>query len=301
MMNSIVNPALLEKSGVKKAVILVAGFGTRFLPATKAQPKEMLPLVDKPAIQYLVEEVVASGIKDIIFVTGRGKRAIEDHFDRAIELERFLEERGKSVLAREIREIASSAHFSFIRQKEPRGTGDALLHARPLIGREPVAVLYGDDIVISKKPCVRQLIDIYEKYKAPVMALERVARKEVSRYGVIAGDKVGPRLYKVKELVEKPPVEKAPSNLIRIGKAILTPEIFDILSDTAPPAKGEFYDTVALKKHMQDGGALYGYEYEGLRYDCGEKLGFLKASVHAGLQHPETRVAFRSYLKKLKF
>ncbi len=286
---------------VRKAIILVAGLGTRFLPATKAQPKEMLPLVDKPVIQYLVEEVAASGIKDIIFVTGKGKRAIEDHFDHAGELEAFLEARGKTELAREVRAISSLARFAFIRQKEPLGTGDALLQVRHLIGREPVAVLYGDDIVISRTPCLAQLIKIYDEYHAPVLALERVPKKEVVRYGVISGKKIAPRLHEIRGIVEKPGVKEAPSNLIRIGKAIYTPEIFEVLGRSKRPDTGEFYDVVALDAYTREGvGKLYGYEYEGMRYDCGEKLGFLKATVQAGLRHPELKIEFRQYLRGLK-
>lgn len=284
--------------GITKAIILVAGFGTRFLPATKAQPKEMLPLVDKPVIQYLVEEAAASGIKDIIFVTGRGKRAIEDHFDHAAELESFLKTRGKGKLARDIHKISSLARFAFVRQKAPLGTGDALLEARHLVGNEPVAILYGDDVVISKEPCLRQLIRVYNRYKVPVVALERVARKDVSRYGVIAGKKIAPRLYHISHLVEKPAVHEAPSNLIRIGKYIVTPEIFDTLARAKPPQKGEFYDIVAFEQYVKGGGKLYGYEYKGVRYDCGEKLGFLKALVQAGLHHPEVGKEFRAYLEK---
>ena len=285
---------------VKKAILLVAGFGTRFLPATKAQPKEMLPLVDKPVIQYLVEEAVASGIKEIIFVTGKGKRAIEDHFDFAGELEAFLEKKGKKHLADEVHRIATLASFTFVRQKEPLGTGDALLQVRHLIGQEPVAILYGDDVVISEKPCLKQLLEVYEQYHAPVLALERAPKKELSRYGVVAGIQVGKGLYKINQLVEKPKLGKAPSNLIRIGKYIFTPEIFDILAAAKRPVQGEFYDIVALEHYVKGGGDLYGYEYEGERYDCGEKLGFLKATVQAGLRHAEIEKEFKNYLRKLE-
>ena len=286
---------------VRKAIILVAGLGTRFLPATKAQPKEMLPIVDKPTIQYVVEEAAASGIEDIIIVTGRGKNAIEDHFDHASELEAALEARGKIDLAQQIRKIASLARFAFVRQKEPLGTGDALLQVRHLIGHEPVAVLYGDDVVISKTPCLAQLMRVYDQYQSPVLALERVPKREVTRYGVISGKEVAPRLYDIKGIVEKPAIRDAPSTLIRIGKAIYTPEIFELLDSSARPAQGEFYDVVALDRYIKEKvGALYGYEYEGARYDCGEKLGFLKATVQAGLRHPEVRAAFRRYLKGLK-
>lgn len=284
---------------VKKAIILVAGFGTRFLPATKAQPKEMLPIVDKPVIQYLVEETVASGIKDIIFVTGRGKRAIEDHFDHSAELEEILESRGKHKLAKEIRRISSLANFAFVRQKKALGTGDALLQVKHLIDKEPVAIVYGDDVVVSDPPCLKQLIAIYEKFQAPVLALERVPRKDVSRYGVIDGVKVGPRLFKINRLVEKPSAAKAPSNLIRIGKFIFTPEIFEMLAKTKPPRHGEFYDLIALDRYVREGGLLYGYEYIGQRYDCGDKLGLLKAVVDFGLRHAEVKSGLRAHLKRI--
>ena len=285
---------------VKKAILLVAGFGTRFLPATKAQPKEMLPLVDKPVIQFLVEEAVASGITDIIFVTGKGKRAIEDHFDFAAELEMYLIKKGKKQLADEVHRIGTLANFAFVRQKEPLGTGDALLQVRHLIGNEPVAVFYGDDMVVSDKPCLAQLIEVYDRYNAPVMALERVPKKEVSRYGVIDGTSVDKRIYKVQALVEKPSVADAPSNLIRIGRAIFTPELFELLATIKRPKKGEFYDVYALDHFAKHGGDLYGYEYEGVRYDCGEKLGFLKATVQAGLNHAEVGKEFAEYLNKIR-
>ncbi|TSC77788.1 MAG: UTP--glucose-1-phosphate uridylyltransferase [Parcubacteria group bacterium Gr01-1014_33] len=281
---------------IKKAVILVAGYGTRFLPATKAIPKEMLPLVDKPVIQFLVEEIVASGLTDIIFVTSKGKRAIEDHFDYALELEEFLRGKGKRDLAEKMHRIADMAHFSYVRQKEPLGTADAILAAKDIIHNEPFAVLYGDDIVISDTPCLRQLIDVYAKFQAPVLALERVPKKEVSRYGVIDGERIDPRLYKVKGLVEKPSQERAPSNLIRIGKSIFTPELLSLLAHIKRPKSGEFYDVFGIAEWIRQGNVLYGYEYEGVRYDCGEKLGYLKAVVQAGLQHPEVGKEFKKYL-----
>ena len=286
-------------SKITKVLIPVGGFGTRFLPATKAQPKEMLPLVDKPVIQYLVEEAVASGIKEIIFITGKGKRAIEDHFDNAGELEVFLESRGKSALAKQIREISSLAHFAFVRQKEPRGAGDALLQARHLIGQEPVAVLYGDDIVDGKVPCLKQLISIFEKYQEPVLALERVPKKEVSKYGVIKGEKVASKLYKLSEIVEKPHVSEAPSNLISIGKYIITPVLFECLLKVKPQQNQELYLTDAFSAYLQSGGSIYGYEFEGIRYDCGDKLGFMKAVINFGLQHPEIGKDFKKFLRKI--
>ncbi len=285
---------------IKKAIIPVGGFGTRFLPATKAQPKEMLPIVDKPVIQYLVEEAVASGITEIIFVTGKGKRAIEDHFDYAGELEVYLESRGKKELAQEVRDISSLAHFAFVRQKEPKGAGDAILQARYLIGHEPVAVLYGDDVVDGKVACLAQLLQVFEKYQAPVLALERVERKEVSKYGVIRGKKIDRNTYDVHELIEKPTVKEAPSNLISIGKYIITPEILDYLAQVTPQANKELYLTDAFAMHLKQGGKIYGYEFEGERYDCGDKLGFLKAVVHFGAKHSEVGVAFKRYLKQYK-
>src|SRR3989338_606111 len=284
---------------IKKVLIPVGGFGTRFLPATKAHPKEMLPVVDKPVIQYLVEEAVASGIKEVIFITGRGKRAIEDHFDNARELEVYLSSRGKNTLAKQIQDISSLARFAFVRQKEPRGVGDALMQARHLIGQEPVAVLYGDDLVDSKVPCLKQLISVFEKYKSPVFALERMPRKELSKYGVIAGRKIDSKTYKIDHIVEKPKIDKAPSNLVSIGKYIITPEIFDYLEKIKPKQNKELYLTDAFEAHLAKGGQIYGYEFEGKRYDCGDKTGFLKAVVNFGLKHPEVGKDFRRHLKLL--
>ncbi|OHA06594.1 MAG: UTP--glucose-1-phosphate uridylyltransferase [Candidatus Sungbacteria bacterium RIFCSPLOWO2_01_FULL_47_10] len=284
---------------IKKVIIPVAGFGTRFLPATKAQPKEMLPIVDKPVIQYLVEEAVDSGIREVIFVTGRGKRAIEDHFDHAGELEFFLEKRGKHDLAREIRKISSLAHFAFVRQKEPLGVGDALLQARRLVGDEPVAVLFGDDIVYSSTPCLRQLIDVFEKYQEPVFALERVPMKSVQKYGVVGGKKISPRTYEVSEIVEKPLPKQAPSNLSIVGKYILTPQVFDEL-ERVPYRKGkELFLTEAFSRLLKKGEKIYGHEFFGIRYDCGDKLGFLKAVVDFGLRHSELKKDFKRHLSQI--
>ncbi len=285
---------------IKKVIIPVAGFGTRFLPATKAQPKEMLPIVDKPVIQYLVEEAVASGITEVIFVTGRGKRAIEDHFDNAGELEFFLEKRGKKDLANQIRKISSLARFAFVRQKEPRGAGDALLLAEHLVGNEPVAVLYGDDVVYSKTPCLKQLIDVFEKYKKPVFALERVPKNMVSRYGIIAGKKVEPRTYQITKIVEKPSVKNASSNLAVVGKYILTPEVFSQLRTLKYHPGKELLPTEAFAHMLRRGEKIYGYEFEGVRYDCGDKLGFLKAVVDFGLRHPDVGAGFKRHIKKLQ-
>jgi len=286
-----------DKNIVKKVIIPVGGFGTRFLPATKAQPKEMLPIVDKPVIQYLVEEAVASGVKEIILVTGRGKRAIEDHFDHAAELESFLESRGKSELAKIVRKISSMAFFSFVRQKEPRGIGDAILQARPLIGNEPVAVMTGDDIFDSKVPALKQLIRIYIKYKAPVVALRRVSKEEIHKYGIISGRKIAPRLWRVTGSVEKPRPEKAPSDQMIVAKYILVPKFFDYLAKVKPAANGEIYINLAIEKYVRGGGYFYGYEVQGDYYDCGDKLGYMRAVVNFGLKHPEIGSEFRNYLE----
>ena len=285
---------------IKKVVIPVGGFGTRFLPATKAQPKEMLTIVDKPVIQYLVEEAVESGIQEIIFVTGRGKRAIEDHFDYSAELEHFLTSRGKHELAKKIHEISSLARFTYVRQGEPKGPGHALLQISHLIGHdEPIAVLYGDDIIDAKVPCLKQLISVYEKYNAPVMALQKVPKDEISRYGVVGGTKIDPRTTEITELVEKPAMEDAPSDLAIVGKYIYTPELFALLPDMKPGPGGELYPTEIFDTYIKEGGKIYGYEYEGERYDCGDKLGFLEAIVQFGLKHPEVGNGLKSYLKGL--
>ena len=287
-------------SAIKKVLIPVGGFGTRFLPATKAQPKEMLTLVDKPAIQFLVEEAVASGIEEVIFITGRGKRAIEDHFDYSTELEFFLRSRGKDDLADQIHQIASLAKFTYVRQGEPKGPGHALLQASHLIrGDEPVAVLYGDDVVDSEVPCLKQMMSVFEKYGKPVLALQRVEKKDVSRYGIIDGEKIAERTYRISNFVEKPTVDKAPSTLASIGKYIYTPEIIEMLPEMQPGPGGELYPTDVLDRYIKEGGDVYGYEYEGIRYDCGEKLGFLKAMVQIGLKHPEVGQDFNTYLQKL--
>lgn len=284
---------------IKKAILPVAGFGTRFLPATKAQPKEMLPVVDKPIIQYLVEEAVAAGIEEIIFVTGRGKRAIEDHFDSSFELEHTLVEKNKLGLLDEIYGIAKLAKFTFVRQPRPLGDGDAILKARHLIGDEPCAVLFGDDLVDSEKPCIGQLMDVFEEYNSPVVALQEVPREDVSKFGVVDAVKTGERAYKIKDLIEKPSVEEAPSNLIIVGKYIITPDVFDELENLKPGKTGEILLADALKALLPKK-AVYGCEFEGKRYDCGSKLGFLKATVEFALKHKELNGNFREYLKGLE-
>lgn len=286
---------------IKKAIFPVAGFGTRFLPATKAQPKEMMPVVDKPVTQYLVEEAVASGIEEIIFVTGRGKRAIEDHFDHSFELEYNLVEKGETDLLKEVRKISEMAKFSYVRQKSPRGDGDAVLQARHLIGDEPCVVLFGDDIVDSEVPVTRQLMDVFEKYGDPVIALEKVPLDKISRYGVVDGVLTEKRVYQLKKFVEKPKKEEAPSNLAVIGKYIITPDVFKKLEELSKKfgdENGELRLADAFSELLEEK-PLYGYEFKGTRYDCGDKLGFLKATVGLGLKHPELNGEFREYLKNL--
>ena len=283
---------------VKKAVFPAAGLGTRFLPATKAQPKEMLPLVDKPTIQYVVEEAVAAGLTEVIIVTGRGKRAIEDHFDAAFELEYYLQHRGKLEELAEIKTISELASVSYVRQKEPLGLGHAILCARPLVGEEPFGVLLGDDLIVSPTPCMRQLLAVFDRVGGPVVAVERVPRDEISRYGVIRPKPLGGNVYEVLDLVEKPPVHEAPSDLAIIGRYVLTPDLFPVLAETRPDARGEIQLTDALRT-LRRARPLYAVEFEGKRYDTGNKLGFLKATVEFALARPDLAEAFRAYLKSL--
>lgn len=290
----------MENNRVKKAILPVAGFGTRFLPATKAQPKEMLSVVDKPVIQYLVEEAVSSGIEEIIFVTGRGKRVIEDHFDHSFELEYNLVEKGKQDLLKEIKKIPKLAKFVYVRQPLPLGDGHAILCAKNLIGKnEPFAVLFGDDIVDSKVPCLKQLVSIFEKYGDPTIALEKVPKKEVVHYGVVSSVLTEEGVYQIKNIVEKPEIRKAPSNLIIIGKYVLTPDIFKFLEQIENESLGKEIRLADALKLMLSIRPVYGKEFSGKRYDCGNKLGFLKAQVEFGLKHPETKKEFRQYLKGL--
>ena len=286
---------------ITKAVIPAAGFGTRFLPATKAQPKEMLTVIDKPVIQYVVEEAIASGITDIIIITGQNKRAIEDHFDRNYELESRLKEQGKRQILADIQKITRLANFIYIRQKEPLGDGQAILEAESLLRGEPFAVLSGDDIIDTNSgdPALKQLLRVYEKYKKPVVAVVRIPKEEVHKYGIIAGEEVAPRVWKVSGMVEKPPVKKAPSNLAIVVKYVITPEIFDYLSKQEP-VNEEIYINLACDKYIKNGGEFYAYEVEGTWYDCGNKLGFLQAVVNFGLKHPEVGKDFQAYLRGLK-
>ena len=280
---------------IKKVIIPVAGLGTRFLPATKAQPKEMLPIVDKPIIQYLVEEAVASGITEVIFVTGRGKRAIEDHFDYAYELEQVLMSKGKKELIDAIRKISNLASFAYVRQKEPKGDGDAILAAAHLVGDEPCAVLFGDDLVDSKVPCLKQMLGVFERYNDPVVALEEVERKNVSSYGIVKAKNSDGRIFEIEDIFEKPSVKLAPSNLAIVGKYIITKSVFDELRSMRSD-RGEIHLSDALKNVLKKQ-AVYGYQFEGTRYDCGSKVGFLKAIVDFGLKHKETKKEFKKYLR----
>jgi UTP--glucose-1-phosphate uridylyltransferase len=283
---------------VRKAVFPAAGLGTRFLPATKAQPKEMLPLVDKPIIQYVVEEAVASGLDEIIIVTGRGKRAIEDHFDAAFELEYYLQDRGKIEELAQIKTISELASVSYVRQKEPLGLGHAILCSLPLVGEEPFAVFLGDDIIVGEIPCMRQLLDVFKRQRGPVIAVERVPRERIHQYGVIRPKPLGGNVYEILDLVEKPSRETAPSDLAIIGRYVLTPDLFPILANTKPDPRGEIQLTNGLRT-LRDKRPLYAVEFEGKRYDTGDKLGFLKATVEFALARPDLADAFREYLKGL--
>lgn len=283
---------------VKKAIIPAAGLGTRFLPATKAMPKEMLPIVDKPTIQYIVEEAVESGIEDIIIVTGKGKRAIEDHFDHSFELEKNLLEKGKLELLNEVQKSSKMVDIHYIRQKEPQGLGHAIWCARKFIGNEPFAVLLGDDIVRADTPCLKQMIDQYERYNASIIGVQPVPDAEVSRYGIMNGKMVDERLYSVAELVEKPKQEEAPSNMAIMGRYILNPKIFDILDGQTPGAGGEIQLTDAIAG-LNKVEAVYAYNFEGKRSDVGEKLGFIQTTIDYALQRKELRDGLLAYLSKV--
>ena len=286
---------------IRKAVFPAAGLGTRFLPATKAQPKEMLPLVDKPIIQYVVEEAVAAGLTKIIIVTGRGKNAIEDHFDTSYELEKMLETRGKTDLLEQVRAVSNMINVSYVRQGDTLGLGHAVLMARDLVGDEPFAVMLGDDIIDSPVPCMKQMVDVFERYGGPVIAVHQVPRSEISAYGVIDGtpEPGNGRVYRIRDLVEKPRAESAPSDLAIIGRYILTPDIFDCLESTSRDEGGEIQLTNGLRA-LRERRQLYGYRFEGIRHDAGNKLGFLKATVEFALKRPDLGGPFREYLKTLK-
>jgi UTP--glucose-1-phosphate uridylyltransferase len=283
---------------VRKAIIPAAGLGTRFLPATKAQPKEMLPIVDKPTLQYIIEEAVMSGIDEILIITGRNKKSIEDHFDKSVELELELESKGKVELLNEVRGISDMVNIHYIRQKEPRGLGHAINCARSFIGNEPFAVLLGDDIVYGEKPCLKQLIETYEEYKTTILGVQKVNENEVNKYGIIEGKHIEDRVYKVKGMVEKPTLQEAPSNIAVLGRYIINPAIFEILERTQPGKGGEIQLTDALKELAQKE-AIYAYEFEGRRYDVGDKLGFLEATVEYALRRDELKDDFLNYLMNI--
>jgi UTP--glucose-1-phosphate uridylyltransferase len=283
-------------SVIRKAVFPAAGLGTRFLPATKAQPKEMLPLVDKPIIQYGVEEAVASGVDNIILVTGRGKNAIEDHFDVSVELETFLEARNKTELLAEIRKISNLINFSYVRQGEPLGLGHAVLVTRALVGDEPFAVILGDDVIDANPPALRQMIDVFQEVKGPVLAIERVPREDVSAYGIIDGEEIKPGVYRIRDLVEKPTRDEAPSDLAIIGRYILTPDIFPALQATVTDRTGEIQLTNGIRELLKSR-PIFGCRIDGVRHDTGNKLGFLKAVVYFALRRPDLGDQFRKYLR----
>ena len=282
---------------VKKAVFPVAGLGTRFLPATKSTPKEMLPLIDKPLVQYVVEEAVASGIEQILFVTGRGKRAIEDHFDIAFELESLLYDKGKDLELHQVREIAEMANIFFVRQKEALGLGHAILCAKEFVGDEPFAVLLGDDIIDAERPCLAQLLAVYETYRSTVLALKQVPMENISAYGCVRANHLSEDIYEVQDLVEKPPKKEAPSDLAIIGRYILTPGIFPILELQEPGKGGEIQLTDAIRK-LAGQESIYGCRFQGVHHDCGDKLGFLKATVDMALKRTEFNGEFLNYLKE---
>lgn len=282
---------------VKKAVFPVAGLGTRFLPATKASPKEMLSLIDKPLVQYVVEEAVASGIEQILFVTGRGKRALEDHFDIAFELEALLYDKGKEAELSQVREIAEMVDIFYVRQKRALGLGHAILCAKDFIGNEPFAVLLGDDIIDSHRPGLGQLLDVYRKYRGCVLALEQVPLENISSYGCVKATHISEQVYEVTDLVEKPKPEDAPSDLAIIGRYVLTPEIFPILEKQEPGKGGEIQLTDAIRT-LAAGQAIYGCRFAGIRHDCGDKLGFLKATVDMALKREEFNAEFTKYLRE---
>lgn len=282
---------------IRKVVIPAAGLGTRFLPATKAQPKEMLPIVDKPTIQYIVEEAVASGIESIIIITGKSKRAIEDHFDSSVELETELEKKHKTELLKVSQDISNMVNLYYVRQKHPLGLGHAVLCAKDFIGNEPFGVMLGDDIMVSEKPVLKQLIEEYERQNATVVGVKQVAHDEVNKYGVIKTLSDSGKLHKIEDLVEKPPIAEAPSNLAVMGRYVISPSIFSMLEKTGEGAGGEIQLTDALRLLLTSE-QIYGYEFEGKRYDTGDKLGFLKATVDFALARDDLREGFAEYLRQ---
>ena len=281
---------------IRKAIIPAAGLGTRFLPATKAQPKEMLPIVDKPTIQYIIEEAIASGIEEILIITGRNKKCIEDHFDKSVELEMELEKSGKDELLELVRDISDMVDIHYIRQKEPRGLGHAIHCAKTFVGNEPFAVLLGDDVVYSDKPCLKQLMECYDEYKTSILGVQTVPEEDVSKYGIVDGIHIENRVYKVKDLIEKPKREEAPTNVAILGRYIITPQIFEILENTAPGKGNEIQLTDALKTLISQE-AMYAYDFEGRRYDVGDKFGFLQATIEYGLRKEGLRSELLEYLE----
>ena len=284
---------------IRKAIIPAAGLGTRFLPVTKAQPKEMLPIVDKPTIQYIIEEAIASGIEEILIITGRNKKCIEDHFDKSLELEMQLEKSGKDELLDLVRSISDMVDIHYIRQKEPKGLGHAIYCAKTFVGNEPFAVLLGDDIVYNEdKPCLKQLMNCYNEYNTSILGVQTVPEADLSKYGIVNGIHIEDRVYKVKGLIEKPSIEEAPTNVAILGRYIITPKIFEILENTKPGKGGEIQLTDALCTLMNYE-AMYAYDFKGTRYDVGDKLGFLKATVEYALRMPELKESFTAYLKHI--
>lgn len=283
---------------IRKAIIPAAGLGTRFLPATKAMPKEMLPIVDKPTIQYIIEEAVASGIEDIIIVTGKGKRAIEDHFDYSFELEHNLIEKKKWELLNEVRKSSEMADIHYIRQKEPKGLGHAIWCARKFIGDEPFAVLLGDDIVEADVPCLKQMIDIYDTYQSSIVGVQPVEWGEVSRYGIVAAARMNDRVYQADALIEKPKPADAPSNLAIMGRYILTPDIFQLLEEQTEGVNGEIQLTDALSR-LSEQEQILAYHFDGIRHDVGEKLGFIRTTIHYALQNDELKGELLKYMHEV--
>ena len=288
----------MKRNTVRKAIIPAAGLGTRFLPATKAQAKEMLPIVDKPTLQYIIEEAIASGIEEILIVTGRNKKSIEDHFDRSVELELELEQKNKKEMLEMVQNISNMVNIDYIRQKEPKGLGHAVHCAKSFIGDEPFAVLLGDDIVDAEVPCLKQMINCYDEYKTTVLGVQEVAKENVDKYGILDVKHIEDRVYKVKDMVEKPSVEDAPSNIAILGRYIITPEIFNILENQEPGKGGEIQLTDALQT-LATKEAIYAYNFEGRRYDVGDKLGFLEATVDFALKREELKDDFMKYLRKV--
>lgn len=286
------------KKTVKKAIIPAAGLGTRFLPATKSQPKEMLPIVDKPTLQYIIEEAINSGIEEILIITGRNKKSIEDHFDKSVELELELQQKGKTEMLEMVQEISNMVNIHYIRQKEPKGLGHAIHCAKSFIGDEPFAVLLGDDIVDSDIPCLKQLIDAYDEYKTSILGVQEVAKEDTNKYGILDCKYIEDRVYKVKDMIEKPNVEEAPSNIAILGRYIITPAIFEILENQAPGKGGEIQLTDALKT-LASHEAIYAYNFEGRRYDVGDKLGFLEATIDFALKRENLKDGLMNYMKNI--